>query len=117
MKIVKRVALLCACSFLTYWLGSVAACEYYTYRYREAFENVQVHDIGGIHPLKEDGFEEDIKVLEYTDEHAVLYVKSSSSGNLYYFDRGEGGGWTHDTWDTVWSLAGSADGFVWPYIR
>lgn len=64
--ITKRIALICACSFLTYWLGSIAVCEYYTYRYRETFENIEVHDIDGIHDLKEEWLK-DIKVLEYTD--------------------------------------------------
>ncbi len=124
MKIIKRIALRCACSFVAYWLGSIAVCEYYTYRYRETFENTEVHDIDGIHDLKEEWIK-DIKVLEYTDEHAVVYVKTSSSasdctvkmGSLYYFDRGEGGSWIYDIWDTIWSSAGSADEFIWPYIR
>ena len=124
MKLIKRIALICACSFLTNWLGSIAVCEYYTYRYRETFENTEVHDIDGIHDLKEEWIK-DIKVLEYTDEHAAVYVKTSSStsdrtvktGSVYYFDHGEGDSWTYDIYDTIWSSAGSADEFIWPYIR
>ncbi len=115
-QIIKRIALICVCCFVTYWLGSIAACEYYTYRYRGTFENVQVHDIDGIHPLKDDGVK-DIKVLEYTDERAALYVKTSYTGSVYYFDHCDENGWTYDIFDTVWSTAGSADDFVWPYFR
>ncbi|MCM0666563.1 hypothetical protein [Flavobacterium tyrosinilyticum] len=58
------------------------------------------------------------KVLEYSNDSAIVYLISSekSSGDTICFIIIDGK-WIFSNWRTVWSKTGSADGFIWPYIR
>ncbi len=100
-----------------FWLGSIAVCEFNAFKYGDIFRNVEVHDIGGRRCLTD----EKIKVLEYSDEYAKVYsvfeTESNKGGSIYYFRRSNNN-WEFDRWgETIWSKMGSADGFIWPYIR
>lgn len=102
--------------FVLFWLGSIAVCEYNTYKYGEIFRNIKIHDISGERYLK--GEDEKVKVLKYRRDSAEIYVVwENKVGNIYYFKRDNGDNWKFDYWDTIWSKTGSADKFIWPYIR
>lgn len=89
----------------------------------------------------ENGFYEDIeylKVLQYRDEKAkmyymdddrlkkelsglddnyaaVLYIEENhSSASVFIFDD-VNGEWRLSGWYLIWSVSGTADGFIWPY--
>ena len=60
-----------------------------------------------------------LKVLNYTSDTAQVYFVSANrtGGNILSFSK-LNGKWKYDKWErTVWSKIGSADGFIWPYIR
>lgn len=113
MKLLKRLALLALCAGLAFWLGSLAACEYDTWRYGGQFREVMVHDIGGERFLTD----ETLKVLQYGETQAEIYATGFGCGNLYWFKRAPGQEWVNTGWDTVWSRSGNADRYVFPYIR
>lgn len=117
MKIFKGICLSVICAFTLFWLASLAMCEYNTYKYADMFKSVKIHDIGG------EGYLNDgkLKVLKYTADSAEIYYvftgDLNSSGNIYHFKSDEMNQWIFDGYETVWSKTGSADGFIWPYIR
>lgn len=117
MKILKRVALLVLCAVVTFWLGSLLACEYDTYRYGEQFRMVLVHDISGERFLED----KTIKVLKYDGTTAEIYALfrdgGYKTGDLYWFERDGDQEWVNTGWDSVWSTGGNADDYVFPYVR
>ena len=116
MKMLKRAIWGIIFAFVLFWLGSIAVCEYNTYKYGEIFRNIKIHDISGERYLK--GEDEKVKVLKYQRDIAEIYVVwESKVGNIYYFKRDNGNNWMFDHYDTIWSKTGSADKFIWPYIR
>ena len=72
--------------------------------------------MGGIRYLTN----EKIKVIEYSDDHAKVYSvfenELNKGGDIYYF-KCNNNNWEFDHLETVWSKMGSADGFIWPYVR
>ena len=64
------------------------------------------------------GEQEYLKVLDYSDTLARVYYVGvdDSTGCVLIFVK-QDGQWTFDKWDVVWSKTGSADDFLWPYIR
>ena len=94
------------------WGISYLKCEALTKKYGYQFEEIYKN-----HTMFEDP--DDIKILEYEKTEAVVYYTTKGSGGdivKYCRDREEGQ-WYFVSWETVWSLTGSASGFVWPYIR
>lgn len=112
IKMIKRVALLAVCAGLVFWLGSLAACEYDSWRYGGQFKEVMVHDIGGERFLTD----ETLKVLRYSETQAEIYAVDPGTGCLYWFRRAPGQAWVNTGWDVVWSKSGNADRYVFPYI-
>ena len=55
-------------------------------------------------------------ILCPTRELAIQVSEEFRNGNILTYKK-ENGSWYFDRWETVWSRSGSADGFVWPYIR
>ena len=104
-------------AFVLFWICSIAMCEYNTYKYGEIFRNTKIHDISG------EGYLDDfnIKVLQYNNDYAKVYAVFENDinelGLLYYFMKNDDGDWIFDYYDAVYSTSGSADGFIWPYIR
>ena len=96
---------------LLLWIGSLVKCEVLTNRYGTEFQELYKDNT----MLDEIDY---LKVLGYTDDTARIYyvAKDRSSGNILVFGN-ENGKWSCKNWETVWSKSGSADGFIWPYIR
>lgn len=117
MKAMKKVApkaiLIAVCALVAFWLGSLAICEYDTAQHGEEFRGVVIHDIGGVRTLET----EKIKVVRYHQAEAEVYTTNPQGGNLYWFQRDSEGKWVYTAWDSVWSTAGNADDYVFPYIR
>ena len=117
MKKIKIVVLIIISAFVLYWISSIAMCEYNTHKYGEIFRNTKIHDIGG------EGYLNDcnIKVIKYNNDYAKVYAVFENTQNevglVYYFVKTENGDWVFDYYDAVYSTTGSADGFIWPYIR
>ena len=117
MKKIKIVVLVIISAFVLYWIFSIAMCEYNTCKYGEIFRNTKIHDIGG------EGYLNDcnIKVIKYNKDYAKVYAVFENAQNevglVYYFVKTENGDWVFDYYDAVYSTTGSADGFIWPYIR
>ena len=94
---------------LILWLGAIAKCEILTYLHGDEFadawkNNSMLHDV------------DTFKVLECEKWYAKVYYKSPEGGDVLLFER-DTGGWSPMLWYTVWSKQGSADDFIWPYIR
>lgn len=112
VKVSKKVILVGLIGFLLYWGISIIKCEILTHRYGEQFSEIYRENtmIGEI-----DYF----KILNYSDSEARVYYVSEnrSGGDILIFEK-EGDLWVYRSWErTVWSKFGSADGFMWPYIR
>ena len=96
-----------------HWIVSLGYCEYLTRRYVYEFWEVSQEDTMLIAPSS-------IKVLQYSKTSAQIYyiTEDSGSGNILHLSKSYiSNVWTVDSWETVWSTTGSADGVVWPYIR
>lgn len=97
---------------LLIWITSIVKCEILTYQHGMEFSNLYQSNTMI-------GEQQYWKVLEYSDTYARVYFVASNrnSGNILTFVR-QNGVWVYNSWEeTVWSRSGSADGFVWPYIR
>lgn len=116
MKILKKTILSILCAFILFWMGSIAICEFNTFKYGDIFRNTEIQDIGGIRYLTD----EKIKVIECSNNYAKVYSvfenELNKGGDIYCF-KCNNNNWEFDRWETVWSKMGSADGFIWPYIR
>ncbi len=110
--IAKWLLVITLSAFPAYWFGSIAKCEILTLFYGEQFDGLQLQNtmFGDIDYLK---------VLDYSPDAAQIYYvsKGRTSGDILLFEK-RGDQWVHTEWErTVWSKSGSADGFIWPYIR
>ena len=110
-KILIATLIICISPFLIIWGSSILKCEILTYRYGNQFstiyrENTMIGDI------------DYLKILNYSDSEAQVYYVSEnrSGGDVLIFCK-ENNEWKTISWKTIWSKTGSADGFVWPYIR
>ncbi|MBE7052210.1 MAG: hypothetical protein E7395_06545 [Ruminococcaceae bacterium] len=110
-KILIKLCIIALILFLIVWGLSILKCEILTSKYGSQFELIHQENtmIGNI---------EYLKVLNYTRDTAQVYYVSEnrSAGNILMFYK-DNDNWCCDSWNTVWSKTGSADGFVWPYIR
>ena len=111
-KFLKKLPLFGLLLFLLIWSASILKCEFLTYRYGYQFETIYRENtmMGDIDYLK---------VLSYSNSTARVYYvsKNRAAGDILVFSK-QNGEWKYDYWDwTVWSKTGSADNFVWPYIR
>lgn len=96
---------------LMFWFASVVKCEVLTLVYGKEFceiydSNTMIGDL------------EYFKVLNYSKTRSEVYFVSEGkiTGHIVVFTK-EHGAWNINSWKTIWSKSGSADGFVWPYIR
>ena len=98
------------------WVISLIHCEFLTAKYADEsiFEAVNAH----VQAYMEI---DTIKILEYKPySYCRVYGKSGTWGNefiLTYDFEDDQSRWDVAWWDTIWSKVGSADGFIWPYIR
>ena len=104
------IILLFICIFITNWILSIIKCEKLTSLYGKEFIGLdkQTNMLNGAST---------IKVLNYSDNSARVYYKDKSGGDILLFEK-KNGKWEYTVWEkTVWSKTGSADDFMWPYIR
>ena len=112
MKRYLKVALLWGIIiFLFVWFVSLLKCEILTYKYGSQFE-----DLYKGHVMIDDV--DCIKVLKYSENSATVYYisKNHRTGELVKYKK-QDGKWEFHSWSTIWSTSGSADGYIWPYIR
>ena len=104
-----RITLLIIVLPLLAWGISYAKCEINTLCHGKEFEGEyrQTNMIGG---------DPKPKVLNYSDKKARVYYADEFGGDIISFEYANGK-WIMYEWNTVWAKGGSADGFVWPYIR
>lgn len=104
-KLLKAIAAVC----LILWLGAIARCEILTWLHGDEFADAwqQTRMIDGVTTMK---------VLDCDKWFARVYYKNDAGGHLLLFKR-RIPGWEMVSWDTVWAKRGSADDFIWPYIR
>ena len=102
----KKIWLLLILFPVFFWSISVLLCEICTMIYGKEFvgEYNQTGMIGG-DPIP--------KVLKYSKTEAKVYYVDEFAGNIIYFKK-INNEWIMESWDTVWSTSGSADGFMWP---
>jgi len=102
---VKRIILITIIVIAVFVLYSYGKVEVLTWRHGDEFRDgyKQTQMINRI---------EYLKVINYSDTSAkVLYV--GQSANYVWFKR-QNDEWVMETWGTVWSKEGSADGLTWP---
>lgn len=105
-----RVAVLLPVAF---YCVSLCRCELLTAAHGHEFEGLDA----SAHMLEPS---DRWKVLDYSGTEASVYYVGPGRiyGNVLRFSSSSGTGpWELTGWNTVWSRNGSADGFVWPYIR
>lgn len=107
-KVVTTIFVILLACFLLIWVGTIVKCEILTMRHGSEFLM-----------FDEVNLAEKFKILKYNNDFARIYCvsKNRASGNIFTF-RKVGGKWNYDKWEHgVWSKSGTADGFIWPYIR
>lgn len=111
MKKLKIIIISIIVCFLLFWGGSIVRCEVLTYLHGKEFETLYKANTMIIKP-------DYLKLLNYSDSSArVYYVTKHEYGNIMTFEK-QDNQWVFNKWEsTVWSSSGSADGFVWPYVR
>lgn len=109
MKIIKRLIFAMIAVFMMLWLFAVIKCEINTNKFKG--ELPALVDIHGEHNYNK------IKVLYCNNCYAYVYATTDDYGNTYHLKKGEDGHWEQYEWECIWSRHGSADGFIWPYIR
>lgn len=105
----KKLSKAAAAVLLILWLGAIIKCEILTFLHQQEFENVWRQN-GMLHAV------ETVKVLDYEKWYARVYCKGPNGGDVLLLRRAFPG-WEQLLWYTVWSEQGSADDFIWPYIR
>jgi len=110
-RIVRLVIVILIAAPLALWAGALAKTEYLTYRYGTLFAEeykqcTMVYDVVRY------------KVLEYSEENARVYYveKDRIAGHEFTFVYSDNK-WVMTRWNTIWAKPGSADEFIWPYIR
>ena len=96
--------------FAVIWGSNIVKCEILTLQHKSEFveQYKQVDVINDVDCMK---------IINYDDNEAeVYYVSKNKYGNILKFKK-HNGVWLMDSWETVWSKSGSADGFIWPHIR
>lgn len=108
MLIIMLIVFLSSPVFI--WSASIIKCEMQTFQHWKEFEGLE-------ESTNMISNSETIKVLYYTNMNARVYYKNREGGDVLKFIK-QDGKWVLDKWEkTIWSRTGSADGFMWPYIR
>ncbi|HPF55962.1 MAG TPA: hypothetical protein PLV03_05425 [Clostridiales bacterium] len=112
-NIVKIIALFILIVFLDFWVGSIIKCEILTYKHGAEFSDA----VNRFNMVDVDYY----KVIKYDyDDHMALVYCVARGGagiTMSFKENGNATGWIYLGWRTVWSSSGSADDFIWPYIR
>jgi sensor histidine kinase regulating citrate/malate metabolism len=107
-EMIKRLILILFIPIII-WVVSLAKCEIYTVLYGHDFKDgyKQTHMLCG---------SQKVKVLKHSDSKAEVYYVNKEGGDIISFKKVKDQ-WIMEEWNTIWSRTGSADGFMWPYIR
>lgn len=106
-RVLIRLIIILLLLLIIYWIASIIRCEVLTFQHWKEFEGLEQRIITK---------SETIKVLEYSNGSATVYYRSRDGGVLFRFIK-QDGQWVYDETYAVWARMGSADGFMWPYIR
>ena len=112
IKWLKRTLIIIILCPIAYWAISFAQCELLTVQHGQEFK-----DLYRVNTMI--GEQSYLKVLNYSDTYAQVYYVgiNRSGGDILGFSK-QNDRWVYQKWErTVWSKTGSADDFVWPYIR
>lgn len=96
---------------IVWWPFSVVKCEILTYKHGAEFDQSWKNETMLLEP-------EYWKVLKYRNNKASVYFVSpeGKGGTVLYFTLKETG-WEISDWGPGWSKYGTADDWIWPYIR
>ncbi len=109
MKMIKRFFLVAIVVYIALWSFALIQCEINTNRLKG--ELPVLEDIYGEHNYNK------VKVLYYNNCYACVYATTDHYGNMYHLKKEHSQNWEQYAWECIWSRNGSADGFIWPYIR
>lgn len=111
MKLLKLITIVAVISLFSFWLFSIAKCEYLTWQHEKEF--LLPKEVSSMINGKASK-----KVLTYSHSQARVYYVSSgnTSGDIITYVLIDGK-WIFSGWKTSWSKTGSADDFVWHYFR
>ena len=108
MKIVKKIFIYSIIFFIFIWILDIIKCEINTYKLKDELINVEDGPID----IKK------FKVLYCNSSYAYVYWCCDELGHTISYIKDDKGEWQLYSWDiAVWSHSGSADDFIWPYIR
>jgi hypothetical protein len=112
MKRISIIALVMVIAFPIFiWGAAITRCEILSFQHWKEFEGLGEKSTNMISKA------ETVKVLEYNNMSARIYYKNYYGGNILRFIK-QDEKWVFTKWEkTVWSRTGSADDFIWPYIR
>ena len=112
MKYLKKILLVGVFLIVFYWGGSILKCEVLTLLHGDEF-SIAYKDMTML------GEMDDWKVLQYSDPYARVYFvsKDRAGGDILSFTKSGDADWKYVSCDTVWSKTGSAEGYMWPYLR
>ena len=121
-RIVWIIILVIILGFLFFWVGSLAKVWALTAKHGHEF----THEYLQTGMIDYYGFPERVRVMLYSEDAAIVYYSKRNGsrhdlprtglGVLITFTKTEGE-WLLDKWDAIWSGSGSADGFIWPFVR
>ena len=114
MKRKTQIAVVLIMLILEPWIASLTYCEILTAKFSNS-DLVTVCEsnnmIGSIDTLK---------VLEKNPWYLKVYVRNKQGGHVMLLENNKNASyeqWEVKDWWTIWAKHGSADGFIWPYIR
>lgn len=106
-KILKILVLSVFIYYTTFWSLSILKCDYLTFKHKNEFMH-----------LPEVYTATMVKVMEYEDDHAILYrINATTTYGGELFCKKENGKWVYDGMGSGWSTRGTADDYIWPYGR
>lgn len=108
--IIRKKFLFVLTALISFWLISLLYCGAATLICKDRFDSIA--------EFKEfDETSEFTRVVKYTPKEAVVYfvTDGKTMGSTIHFKK-ENGNWQYDYYDTVWSVSGSADKTLWPYL-
>ena len=114
MKKKAQIAVVLIMLILEPWIASLTYCEILTAKFsnRDLVTVCESNDmIGSIDTLK---------VLEKNPRYLKVYVRNKQGGHVMLLENNKNASyeqWKVKDWWTIWAKHGSADGFIWPYIR
>ena len=118
LKTIFRWSLSCLLiGFLIHWGIDYAQCEALTKKHaQELLPACNAHTmVGPVDDLKVLSFEKGSKAKVYVRAGKANSAECGIVFSLFYNKQTQT--WKIAHWHTVWSIGGSAEDFIWPYVR